>query len=205
MITPHHRPRRLRTSESMRRVARETRLSVDNLVAPLFVMEGSNQKEAIDAMPGQYRLSVDELIKEASRLHKLGIPAIAIFPVIPDQLKNATGTEGLNPNGLFPRAIRALKAELPSLLVISDVALDPYSSDGHDGIVSGGIIQNDETLEMLSQMAVVQAKAGADIIAPSDMMDGRIGALRSALEENGFINIPILSYAAKYASGFYGP
>lgn len=189
----------------MRRVARETRLSVDNLVAPLFVIDGSHQKQAIEAMPGQYRLSVDELIKEASRLHNLGLPAIALFPVIPDELKNATGTEGLNPDGLFPRAIRGLKAELPSLLIISDVALDPYSSDGHDGIVSGGVVQNDETLEILSQMALVQAKAGADIIAPSDMMDGRVAAIREVLDTAGFSHTAILAYSAKYASAYYGP
>jgi porphobilinogen synthase len=186
-------------------MARETRLSVDNLVAPLFIVEGGHVREAIGSMPGQYRLSVDALVKEAKELHALGIPAVALFPKINDALKTADGQEGLNPDGLFPQAIRALKETVPDLLVISDVALDPYSSDGHDGIVRNGQIVNDETLEMLAAMAVVQAEAGADIIAPSDMMDGRVAAIRTTLDSAGFTDTAILAYTAKYASAYYGP
>ena len=156
-------------------------------------------------MPGQFRLSVDELVKEAAEISGLGIPGVALFPAIRDDLKDPTGTESLNPEGLFPRAIRAVKDAAPDLLVISDVALDPYSSDGHDGIVRDGKIVNDETLEVLAQMAVVQANAGADIIAPSDMMDGRVAAIRDALDGAGYEDVSILSYTAKYASAFYGP
>lgn len=199
------RPRRLRRSANMRRLARETRLSTDNLIAPLFVVDGQGIQDPIDAMPGQYRMSIDVLLGEASALHELGIPAVAIFPSIDDSLKDATGSEGLNPNGLFPRAIRALKAQLPDLLVVTDVALDPYSSDGHDGIVRDGEIVNDESLEVLARMAVVQAEAGADIVAPSDMMDGRVAALRTALDGTGYSDVAILAYTAKYASAYYGP
>lgn len=156
-------------------------------------------------MPGQYRFSVDELVRKAEDLVRLDIPAIALFPAIDDALKDRTGTEALNPDGLLPRAVRSLKEAAPQLLVISDVALDPYSSDGHDGIVKDGKILNDESLEVLAQMAVVQAEAGADIIAPSDMMDGRVAALRDALDDAGFSDRAILSYTAKYASAFYGP
>ena len=200
-----NRPRRLRRHENIRRMARETRLSTDSLIAPLFVISGEGVKDPIDAMPGQYRMSLDVLLEEASAIHALGIPAIAIFPSIPDDLKDATGKESLNPNGLFPRTIRALKKHVPDLLVVTDVALDPYSSDGHDGIVRNGEIQNDESLEVLANMAVVQAQAGADIIAPSDMMDGRVSAIRTALDASGFSQTAILSYTAKYASAYYGP
>ena len=200
-----HRPRRLRRNENLRRLTRETRLSVDHLVAPLFVVEGEGIRQPIDAMPGQYRMSIDTLLTEAVQLHRLGIPGIALFPAIHDSLKDTYGTESLNPNGLFPTAIQALKAEAPELLVITDVALDPYSSDGHDGIVKDGVIDNDASLEVLAQMAVVQAQAGADIIAPSDMMDGRVGAIREALDDAGFEETAILSYTAKYASAYYGP
>ncbi len=199
------RPRRLRRSENIRRMVRETRLSTDNLVAPLFVVSGEGIKDPIAAMPGQFRMSLDTLLDEAKELQQLGIPAVAIFPSIPDELKDSHGSESLNPEGLFPATIRALKSEVPDLLAITDVALDPYSSDGHDGIVKGGEILNDPTLEVLANMAVVQARAGADIIAPSDMMDGRIGAIRSALDKEGFTQTAILSYTAKYASAFYGP
>ena len=201
----HQRPRRLRRNENIRRLARETRLSVDNLVAPLFVVEGEGTKQPIEAMPGQFRLSIDHLLKEAVEIHRLGIPAVALFPAIHDTLKDPYGTESLNPDGLFPTAIQALKAEIPKLLVITDVALDPYSSDGHDGIVREGVIVNDESLDVLARMAVVQAQAGADIIAPSDMMDGRVGAIREALDDAGFVETAILSYTAKYASAYYGP
>ncbi|MEO1726998.1 MAG: porphobilinogen synthase [Bacteroidota bacterium] len=200
-----HRPRRLRRSPALRRLVRETRLSVDDLVFPLFVEDGSGRRTPIEAMPGQFRYSVDTLAEEARAVADLGLSAVALFPALDESLKDRTGSEALNPDGLFPRAIRAVKDAAPGLLVVSDVALDPYSSDGHDGVVRGGVVQNDETLDLLAQMAVVQAEAGADIIAPSDMMDGRVGAIRAALDEAGFADVAILSYAAKYASSFYGP
>lgn len=199
------RPRRLRRTEAIRRMVRETRLSVDQLVAPLFVVEGHGVRQDVPSMPGQYRLSIDELVREARELHALGIPAVALFPALDESLKTPDGREALNPDGLYPRAIRAVKEAVPELLVITDVALDPYSSDGHDGIVRDGRILNDETVEILARMAVVQAQAGADIVAPSDMMDGRVGAIRRALDEAGFTEVAILSYTAKYASAFYGP
>ena len=200
-----HRPRRLRRSPALRRLVRETRLSVDDLVLPLFVEDGSGRRTPIEAMPGQFRYSVDTLAEEARAVADLGLSAVALFPALDESLKDRTGSEALNPDGLFPRAIRAVKDAAPDLLVVSDVALDPYSSAGHDGVVRGGVVQNDETLDLLAQMAVVQAEAGADIIAPSDMMDGRVGAIRAALDEAGFADVAILSYAAKYASSFYGP
>lgn len=156
-------------------------------------------------MPGQYRLSIDELELEVQQLADLGIPGIALFPAIPDSLKDATASESLNRDGLFPRSIRRVKSAAPDLLIISDVALDPYSSDGHDGIVRDGRILNDETLEVLSQVALIHAEAGADIVAPSDMMDGRIAAIRDALDAGGYWDVALLSYTAKYASSFYGP
>lgn len=200
-----HRPRRLRQSPAIRRMVRETRLSVDNLVQPLFVVEGSGIREPIEALPGQSRLSVDQLAREVRELRERGIPAVALFPKIDDEKKDPNGSESLNPDGLFPHAISTVKEAAPEMIVISDVALDPYSSDGHDGIVYGGRILNDETLEVLSAMAVVQAQAGADIVAPSDMMDGRVAAIRHALDAEGLTSTLILSYAAKYASALYGP
>ena len=199
------RPRRLRRSATIRRMARETRLSVDHLIMPLFVIDGEDRREAIGAMPGQFRFSIDRLVEEAHAVHALGIPAVALFPALADESKDAQGSEGINPYGLFPRAIRAVKQAVPDLVVVSDVALDPYSSDGHDGIVRDGRIANDETLDVLARMAVIQAEAGADVIAPSDMMDGRVGAIRTALDAAGHTDTAILSYAAKYASAFYGP
>ena len=199
------RPRRLRASEGIRRLARETRLSIDNLVAPLFIVDGKGIKDPIDAMPGQFRMSIDVLLQEVKDIYELGIPAIALFPAIEDSLKDPYGTECLNEKGLYPKAIQAVKAACPDLLVITDVALDPYSSDGHDGIVDDGVIDNDTTLTVLAKMAVLHAKSGADIIAPSDMMDGRVMAIRELLDEVGYINVAILSYTAKYASAYYGP
>lgn len=199
------RPRRLRAGKGIRRLARETLLTVDNLIAPLFVMEGNGVRDEIESMPGLSRLSVDELEREMKELGALSIPGVALFPAIPEELKNPTGSESLNPEGLYPRAIRAAKNAAPDVLVIADVALDPYSSDGHDGIVRDGKIINDETLELLAQMAIVYAGAGADIIAPSDMMDGRIAAIRDALDAAGYTDVALLSYTAKYASAFYGP
>lgn len=201
------RPRRNRRNEAIRRLVRENKLSVDDLIAPLFVVEGQGQRVAIKSMPGVFRYSIDELLKEAKELFSLGVPCISLFPAIENRLKNSNASESINPDGLYQRAIRALKETLPELIVMSDVALDPYSSDGHDGLVdaSNGTILNDETLEILSAMAVVQAKSGSDIIGPSDMMDGRVAAIRKALDQEGFSQTSIMSYTAKYASAFYGP
>ncbi len=199
------RPRRLRANSGIRRLARETHLATDHLIAPLFVVEGEGIREEIASMPGQYRLSPDEMAKEVHELAELGIPGIALFPKIEDALKDAQGSASLDPEGLIPRAIRAAKEAAGSMLVVADVALDPYSSDGHDGIVRKGRVQNDETLELLADMAVVQANAGADIVAPSDMMDGRVETIRNALDTTGHTEVAILSYTAKYASAFYGP
>jgi porphobilinogen synthase len=186
-------------------MVQETTLQVSDLVLPLFVQEGENLKTAIPAMPGCYRYSLDQLLIVAKQAYELGIPAIALFPVIADAKKDSYAKESSNPNGLLPRSISALKKALPNLCLITDVAMDPYSSDGHDGLVREGQIINDETLEILCQMAITQARAGADMIAPSDMMDGRIGYLRQGLDEEGFSDVSILSYAVKYASAFYGP
>lgn len=202
---PMHRPRRLRRTPMLRRMVQEHRLTTDDLVAPLFVQEGRGIQDAIGAMPGQFRWSLDQIIEEVEVLWALGIPAVALFPAIRDDLKDARGTEALNPDGLYPEAIRAIKAVCPDLMVMTDVALDPYSSDGHDGLVRNGEIANDETLELLAEMAVLHAEAGADIIAPSDMMDGRVGAIRTALDANACTHVGILSYSVKYASSFYGP
>lgn len=199
------RPRRMRRTENLRRLNRETRLSIDNLIAPLFVIPGKAQKEEIPSMPGQYRFSIDRMVEEAQALAELGVPGVALFPALPEEAKDRMASEAVNPDGLFPSAVRALKKAVPELLVITDVALDPYSSDGHDGIVRGGQIVNDESLEILARMAVVHAEAGADIIAPSDMMDGRIGAIRTALDEEGWTDTALLAYTAKYASAYYGP
>ncbi len=199
------RPRRMRRTPNLRRLLCETRLSVDGLIAPLFVIDGQTGQEEIPSMPGQYRFTVDALIEEAHRLHDLGIPGVALFPALADAVKDREGSEALNPDGLFPRAVRALKRAVPDLLVITDVALDPYSSDGHDGIVEHGRIVNDRSVEQLARMALVQAEAGADIVAPSDMMDGRVGRIREALDGAGFTDTAILAYSAKYASAYYGP
>ncbi len=199
------RPRRLRATPGVRRLARETRLTPDCLVAPLFVAEGKGIREEISSMPGQYRWSLDALVEEVRELADLGIPGIALFPKIDDALKDPHGSASLNPEGLIPRAIRAVREAAQDMLVIADVALDPYSSHGHDGIVRQGRVHNDETLDALARMAVVQANAGADIVAPSDMMDGRVGAIRDALDAAGHTDVAILSYTAKYASAFYGP
>ncbi|MXW64956.1 MAG: porphobilinogen synthase [Bacteroidetes bacterium SB0662_bin_6] len=199
------RPRRLRANSGIRRLARETHLATDHLIAPLFVVEGKGIREEIASMPGQYRLSLDEMAKEVRELAELGIPGIALFPKIEDALKDVQGSASLDPEGLIPRAIRAAKEAAGTMLVITDVALDPYSSDGHDGIVKKGRVQNDETLELLAGMAVVQADAGADIVAPSDMMDGRVKTIRNALDAHEHTEVAILSYTAKYASAFYGP
>ncbi len=199
------RPRRLRQSESLRHMVRETRLDAAHLVWPLFIQEGA-ASEPIAAMPGCSRLCVADLLKEGERALALGIRAVALFPRVPDSLKTADAKEAWNAKGLVPRAVAALKKELPDLCVITDIALDPYNSDGHDGLVSdAGEVLNDATVARLCQQALAHAEAGADMVAPSDMMDGRVGAIREALDLAGFERTAILSYAAKYASAFYGP
>lgn len=204
-----HRPRRNRKSPAIRNLVREVSLSAKDFIYPLFVHEDS-EDVAIASMPGCTRWSIDGLVKEAGEAHALGVPAVVIFPAVPEHKKNSTGDESYNPEGLIPRAIRALKNAHPSLCVITDVALDPYNSDGHDGIVqaspNGDVeILNDETVDVLCKQAVSHAVAGADIVSPSDMMDGRVEALRCALDSAGFQDVSILSYTAKYASAYYGP
>lgn len=190
-------------------MARETRLSTDNLIAPLFVIAGSNDgsdtREEVPSMPGQYRLGIGPLVEEAQELYDLGVPAVVLFPAIAGDKKNRTASAALDPDGLYPRAVRSLEAEVPGLVVITDTALDPYNSDGHDGIVEDGRILNDETIAVMAEMAVLHAEAGADIVAPSDMMDGRVAALRRALDDAGFPGVALLSYTAKYSSAYYGP
>lgn len=202
---PVHRPRRLRKSELIRRLARETRLSVDNLIYPLFVTEGEKVKAGVASMPGIYRHSIDSLIVEAKEVEALGIPAVILFGIPDDKKKDDTGSEAYNQDGIVQRAIRALKKEVKGLMIITDVCIDEFTSHGHCGLVEGNEIVNDPTLEVLVKMALTHAQAGADMVAPSDMMDGRVGAIRDALDEHGFADIPIMSYAAKYASSFYGP
>jgi len=185
---------------------RETHLSVDDLIYPIFIVEGEQQRQAIDSMPDMFRLSVDELLKEAEELCELGIPAIALFPSPDESTKTENGREAFNENGLVQRAVRALKQRFPELGIITDVALDPYTTHGQDGIIdANGYVLNDETVETLVKQAVSHAEAGADMVAPSDMMDGRVGAIREALEQSGLIYTRILAYSAKYASSYYGP
>ena len=201
-----HRPRRLRKQEFNRSLVRENTLTANDLIYPLFVIEGENIKEKIDSMPGIERLSIDQLLIEAKEIVDLKIQAIALFPVISSEKKTEDAEESYNSDGLVQRAVRALKRSFPELAVITDVALDPFTSHGQDGLIdSNGYVLNDETVEVLIKQALSHAEAGADIVAPSDMMDGRIGAIRNALEESGYKNTNILSYAAKYASSFYGP
>lgn len=203
MPFPQDRLRRLRATEGFRRMVRETRLSPDNLIAPFFVVEGRDERQPIGSMPGQWRLSVDHLIKDAGEVHALGVPAILLFGV-PAQ-KDEVGSEAWAPDGIVPRAIRAVKDRVPDLVVITDVCVDEYTTHGHCGIVKDGRILNDETLECLQKMALSHARAGADMVAPSDMMDGRVAAIRRALDGEGFTQTPILAYAAKFASCFYAP
>ena len=205
-MTILNRPRRMRESSFSRTLMRENSISVSNLIYPMFVIEGTGIRQDIDSMPGIQRLSIDELIKDASECHQLGIPAIAIFPCIEKQLKTDDASEAFNDDGLVQKAIKKLKKEIPGLGVISDVALDPFTLHGQDGLIDKkGNILNDETVSILTKQALSHAKAGADIVAPSDMMDGRVGRIRKSLEENKFINTKILAYSAKYASSFYGP
>jgi len=203
---PRLRPRRLRRDEFSRRLVREHRLSADDLIYPLFVLEGQQRREPVASMPGVYRLSLDLLLAECREAAELGIPAIALFPVTPAERKSLDAAEAYHPDGLAQRAVRAIKAELPELGVITDVALDPFTTHGQDGLIDErGYVMNDETVAVLVRQACSHAAAGADIVAPSDMMDGRIGAIRDALEASGHVNTRILAYSAKYASAFYGP
>jgi len=199
------RPRRNRQNAGFRGLIRETTLSAEHLVLPMFVQEGESSETPISSMPGQSRYGIQKLLDKAEEALLLGVPAVALFPAINEAAKDPRGTEALNENGLLQRTVRALKARLPELSVITDVALDPYSSDGHDGVLYNGQIDNDVTVPLLASMAVSQAQAGADMVAPSDMMDGRVLAIRRALDEAGYINVGICSYCVKYASGFYGP
>lgn len=200
------RKRRLRRDEFSRRLMRETRLSTDDLIQPVFVLDGKKQSQDITSMPGIKRLSLDLLFAQAERLLELGVPAMALFPVVDGVLKSENADEAFNPDGLVPRVVRELKSRFPELGVITDVALDPYTASGQDGLTDdSGYVLNDETVEVLVKQALSHAQAGADIVAPSDMMDGRIGAIREALEADGHIHTRILAYSAKYASSFYGP
>jgi len=203
---PQRRMRRNRRDEFSRRLMRENRLTTDDLIYPVFIIEGKRRTEAVDSMPGIKRYTIDQLLPHAEHCVKLGIPALALFPAIEKGLKTADGREATNPKGLVPRTVAALKKRFPELGVITDVALDPYTTHGHDGLLDpAGYVLNDKTIDVLTRQALVNATAGVDMVAPSDMMDGRIGAIRAALDEKGFIHTRILAYAAKYASGFYGP
>jgi len=199
------RMRRNRRSEWARRMVREVTLTADDLIWPLFVMDGTSAREPVPSMPGVDRLSVDQAVREAERAAKLAIPCIALFPYTDPKLRDETGSEALNPDNLVCRAIRAIKKEVADVGILCDVALDPFTSHGHDGLLRDGVILNDETVAVLVKQALVQAEAGCDIIAPSDMMDGRVGAIRKALDRENFTDVSIMSYAAKYASAFYGP
>ena len=200
-----HRPRRNRKSETIRALVAETNLSTDDLIYPVFLIEGKNQKIEVASMPGIFRYSPDNLLREIESCLSLGIKCFAPFPAIEESKKDKMATESHNINGLYPSTISMIKSAFPEACLVTDVAMDPYSSDGHDGIVVDGKILNDETLEVLGKMALTQASAGSDIVAPSDMMDGRVGYIRELLDENGFSEVSIMSYSAKYASAFYGP
>lgn len=205
-VFPYRRPRRMRKDDFSRRLMRENHLSVSDLIYPVFAVEGENQIENVPSMPGIARKSIDLLIKEARVCADLGIPAMAIFPVTPVQVKSDDAAEAYNPDGLAQRTVRAIKQAVPEMGIITDVALDPFTSHGQDGLLDeNGYVTNDETVDVLVKQALSHAEAGADIVAPSDMMDGRIGAIRQALEEATFVNTRILAYSAKYASSFYGP
>lgn len=199
------RPRRNRKSEVIRGMVEETRLSVKDMIFPMFVIEGENEKVEVKSMPGIFRYTSDLLLDEIKYCMDLGIKTFALFPAIHDSLKDKYASESANPDGLYIKTVRLIKEQLPQACIMTDVAMDPYSSDGHDGIVENGEIINDETLHILGKMALAQARAGADIIGPSDMMDGRVAYIRELLDDEGFINVNIMSYTAKYASAFYGP
>jgi porphobilinogen synthase len=203
MLFPDYRPRRMRKNEAIRGMIRETSLSVNNLIYPLFVVPGRGVRRPIASMPGVYQLSIDELVKEAREIKSLLIPAVILFG-IPDQ-KDEKASQAYDPNGIIQRAVKALKEKVPGLLVIGDVCLCEYTSHGHCGLIRNNDVDNDATLELLARTALSQAKAGVDMVAPSDMMDGRVAEIRQALDENGFEEVPIMAYSAKYASAFYGP
>lgn len=203
---PTSRLRRLRDKKFTRRLVRESSLSVDDLIAPMFLLAGKNKRIPVDSMPGVNRLSIDLATKQALYLHELGIPAIALFPVLPDELKTPDGAEAYNENGLIQLAVKKIKSAVPDLGIISDIALDPYTTHGHDGVIDdNGYVINDDTVEILIKQSISLAIAGVDVVAPSDMMDGRVGAIRKALDAEGYQNVKILAYSAKYASAFYGP
>ena len=203
---PYSRPRRMRRDDFSRRLMRENRLQVDDLIYPVFVLEGDNRTEAVPSMPGVERKSIDLLVAEARACADLGIPAMAIFPVTPVEVKSDDAAEAYNPDGLAQRTVAALKDAVPEMGIITDVALDPFTSHGQDGLLDeDGYVTNDETVDVLVRQALSHARAGADVVAPSDMMDGRVGAIREILEDEGFVNTRILAYSAKYASSFYGP
>lgn len=203
MYTPYYRPRRLRQNENIRRMVRETNLSVDDFIMPLFVVEGQDVKNPISSMPGNHQLSIDLLIPEIREIYKVGIPAIMLFGI--PATKDPMGSDAMNDEGIIQRAVKAIKDSIPDMYVITDVCFCEYTDHGHCGAIKNGDVDNDTTLEMLGRQAVSHAKAGTDMVAPSGMMDGMIGAIREALDGNGFEKIPIMSYAAKYSSGFYGP
>ena len=205
MYNSPQRPRRNRKSQAIRNLTQENWVTTNDLILPLFLTEGKNKKSEIASMPNIYRYSSDLLLKEIESCLKLGLTTFCLFPSISNKLKDKKASEGLNKNGLYPSAIKEIKKQFPEAVIMTDVAMDPYSSDGHDGLVKNTKILNDETLDILCKMALTQAEAGADIIGPSDMMDGRIGAIREALDKNNFTDVSIMSYAAKYASAFYGP
>ncbi len=202
---PHIRPRRLRSAPWIRNLVRETVVTPADFIQPLFVVEGAGVQKAIPALPGIDHLSIDRIVEAAKAAHGLGIPAIALFPVVAPNLKTPDGKIALDQDGLVPRCVRAVKAAVPEIGIMCDVALDPYTDHGHDGLFINGDVANDATVEVLTRQALTLAEAGCDVVAPSDMMDGRIGAIRAALEKDGFVNTLILSYAVKYASLFYGP
>ena len=203
MFQPLYRPRRLRSNEMIRSMVRETRLSPHDFIYPLFVTHGKGVKKEISSMPGNFQQSIDNIVKDCEEIKRLGIPAVILFG-IPER-KDETGSEAYSDEGIVQHAIKAIKHKLPELVVITDVCLCEYTSHGHCGVIKNGVVQNDATLELLARESVSHAKAGADMVAPSDMMDGRVGAIRSALDGEGFYDTPIMSYAAKYASSFYGP
>ncbi|NIK90800.1 porphobilinogen synthase [Mangrovimonas sp. CR14] len=202
---PINRNRRLRTNASIRSLVRETIITPNDFLVPLFVVEGKSVKEEIASMPNYFRLSLDLLEKEVKELWSMGLKSVLLFVKVPDQLKDNKGTEAINPNGLMQKAIKTVKDACPEMIVMTDVAMDPYSIYGHDGIVENGLILNDETVDLLTEMSLSHAEAGADFVAPSDMMDGRILSIREAFEDEGFFNTGIMAYSAKYASAFYGP
>lgn len=203
MIT--HRPRRNRKSEAIRNLIQENHVTVNDFIFPLFLVDGKNKKTEVKSMPGIFRLSPDLMLKEIETCLKLGITTFDVFPSLTDKFKDKTATESTNKNGLYLKTLSLIKKKFPEACIMTDVAMDPYSSDGHDGLVKNGEIVNDETLEVLAKMAVAQAECGIDIIGPSDMMDGRVGYIRDSLDDAGFTNVSIMSYTAKYASAFYGP